>query len=129
MELVKQAKASVTEEYVKSVAALIVIIRGKRLHLPTVNGAYIVISDVRNIGFGDVDFGWGKAVFAGPAKAIGVISFFMPAYSKKGEVGTMVPICLPAPAMERFAKELDNMLKGHTTDGEDSKSIFIPSAL
>ncbi|PPR89478.1 hypothetical protein GOBAR_AA31217 [Gossypium barbadense] len=64
-----QAKASVTLEYVKSLAALIVI-RGKRLHFPD-----------------DVEL------------------------YEKGEVGTLVPICLPAPAIERFANELDNMLK------------------
>ncbi|XWS57989.1 hypothetical protein CRYUN_Cryun09bG0220600 [Craigia yunnanensis] len=124
LELVKQAKATVTEEYVKSVASLMVI-RGKRLHFPTVIGSYI-ISDVTKCGFGDVDFGWGKAAFAGPAKGVGVISFFIQAKNKKGEVGTLVAICLPAPAMERFGKELDNLLKGQPTDG---KSIFISSSM
>ncbi|XP_022728565.1 benzyl alcohol O-benzoyltransferase-like [Durio zibethinus] len=119
VELVKQAKASVTEEYVKSVASLMVI-RGKRLHFPAVIGSYL-ISDVTKFGIDDVDFGWGKAVFGGPAKGLGVISFFIRAKYMKGEVGTLVPICLPAPVMERFAKELDNMLKG--------KSFFISSAM
>ncbi|TYH81991.1 hypothetical protein ES332_D02G025100v1 [Gossypium tomentosum] len=61
VELIKQAKASMTEKYLKSLAALIVI-RGKRLYF----------SD-------DVE-----------------------SYTKKGEVGTVVPICLLAPAIERF---------------------------
>ncbi|KAK8546103.1 hypothetical protein V6N13_067337 [Hibiscus sabdariffa] len=109
VELVQQAKASMTEGYVKSVAALMTI-RKKQLPLSTVAGSY-GISDVTNIGFEDIDFGWGKAVFAGPAKAIGWISFFIPTKNKKGEVGTSVPICLPAPAMERFTKVLANVLQ------------------
>ncbi|GMJ11306.1 hypothetical protein like AT5G17540 [Hibiscus trionum] len=108
VELVKQAKASLTEEYMKSVAALMVI-RGKRLLFPNVIGSFI-ISDLTKMGYEDVDFGWGKAVFAGTAKAAGVVSFFVQAKNKKGEVGTSVAICLPAPAMERFAEEMDNML-------------------
>ncbi|XVF30603.1 hypothetical protein REPUB_Repub16aG0072600 [Reevesia pubescens] len=128
VELVKQAKASVTEEYVKSVASLMVI-KGKRLPFTPVIGSYI-ISDVTKSGFGDVDFGWGKAVFAGPAKGVGVISFFISARNKKGEIGTLVPICLPAPAMERFVKELENMLKEQPIEGEwKGKSIFISSAM
>ncbi|KAK9012428.1 hypothetical protein V6N11_040482 [Hibiscus sabdariffa] len=126
VELVKQAKASLTEEYMKSVAALMVI-RGKRLLLPNVIGSF-VISDVTKARLEDVDFGWGKAVFAGAAKALGVISFFVQAKNKKGEVGTLVPICLPAPAMDRFARELDKyMLKQQPTD--NSKSIWISSAM
>ncbi|XVF30597.1 hypothetical protein REPUB_Repub16aG0071900 [Reevesia pubescens] len=128
VELVKQAKASVTGEYVKSVASLMVI-KGKRLLFTLVAGSYI-ISDVTKSGIGDVDFGWGKAVFAGPAKGIGMLSFFISARNKKGEVGTLVPICLPAPAMERFAKELENMLKEQPIEGEwKGKSIFISSAM
>ncbi|MBA0783869.1 hypothetical protein Gotri_001519 [Gossypium trilobum] len=107
----KQAKASMTKEYAKSVAALMVL-RAKQLNFTVVVGSFVV-SDLTKIGFEDIDFGWGNAVFAGAAKAVGVISFFVSTKSKKGEVGTSVPICLPAPAMERFEKELDNMLKGH----------------
>ena len=85
-----------------------------------------IISDVTKSGFKDVDFGWGKAAFARLAKSIGVISFFIQAKNKKGEVGTLVPIFLPALTMERFGKELENMLKGQSTDG---KSIFISSSM
>ncbi|KAK8611043.1 hypothetical protein V6N13_131108 [Hibiscus sabdariffa] len=109
VELIKQAKARVTKEYMKSVAALMRINRSKLLSTPNVIGSYI-ISDVRNIRFEDIDLGWGKGVFAGPAKAIDWMSFFIPTKSKKGEVGTSVPICLPAPAMESFANQLDKML-------------------
>ncbi|PPS07964.1 hypothetical protein GOBAR_AA12676 [Gossypium barbadense] len=105
VELVKQAKASMTKEYAKSVAALMVL-RAKQLNFTKIVGSFVV-SDLTKIGFEDIDFGWGKVVFAGAAKAVGVISFFVSTKSTKGEVGTSVPICLPAPAMERFEKELD----------------------
>ncbi|MBA0632787.1 hypothetical protein Godav_001465 [Gossypium davidsonii] len=126
VELIKQAKASVTEEYVKSVAALTVA-RGKRIHFPNVIGTYI-ISDLTKAGFEDIDFGWGKAVFGGPMIAVGVVSFLMPTKNKKGEVGSVTSVCLPAPAMERFAKELD-MLKHQASEGKKSKSNSISSAL
>ncbi|OMO57938.1 Transferase [Corchorus capsularis] len=107
VELVKHANASVTEEYVKSVASLMVI-KGKKLKFP-MHGSFL-LSDLKNMGFKYVDFGWGKAEFAGVAKAVGPISFVNSAKDKKGEVGVVVSICLPAPAMERFVKELEKML-------------------
>ncbi|KAG6605171.1 Benzyl alcohol O-benzoyltransferase, partial [Cucurbita argyrosperma subsp. sororia] len=126
LELVRKAKADVTEEYMKSVADLMVT-KG-RPHF-TVVRSYLV-SDVTRAGFGDVDFGWGKAAYGGPAKggvgAIpGVASFYIPFKNKMGEKGVLVPLCLPAPAMERFVEELDGLLKGkQSIDG-----FFIPSAL
>ncbi|KAJ8557251.1 hypothetical protein K7X08_002876 [Anisodus acutangulus] len=112
LELVKNTKSDVTEEYMKSVADLMVM-KG-RPHF-TVVRTYLV-SDVTRAGFGEVDFGWGKAVYGGPAKggvgAIpGVASFYIPFRNKNGENGIVVPICLPAFAMEIFVKELDSMLK------------------
>ncbi|KAK8542872.1 hypothetical protein V6N13_136576 [Hibiscus sabdariffa] len=120
VELIKQAKASFSKEYMKSMAALMVI-RGKRLLFPNVIGSFI-ISDLTKVGLEDVDFGWGKAVFAGAANAVGVTSFSVQAKNKKGEVGTWIAICLPAPAMERFAQELDNMLKQQSIEDNKSKS-------
>ncbi|GKV07461.1 hypothetical protein SLEP1_g19238 [Rubroshorea leprosula] len=112
LDLVRRAKADVTEEYMKSVADMMVI-KG-RPHF-TVVRSYLV-SDVTRAGFVDVDFGWGKPAYGGPAKggvgAIpGVASFYIPFKNKKGENGIVVPLCLPAPAMERFIGELDSMLK------------------
>ncbi|KAK5772817.1 hypothetical protein PVK06_049114 [Gossypium arboreum] len=127
VELIKQAKSSVIEEYVKSVAALMVA-RGKRIHFPHVIGTYIV-SDFTKAGLEDIDFGWGKAVFGGPMIAVGFISFLMPTKNKKAEVGSVASICLPALAMERIAKELENMLKQQPSEGKKSKSKSISSAL
>lgn len=128
LALVKKAKADVTEEYMKSLADLMV--KRGRPHF-TVVGSYLV-SDVTRAGFGDVDFGWGKAAYGGPAKggvgAIpGVASFLIPFKNKRGEDGIVVPICLPSAAMDRFERELDSMVNG---DGvATGTSTFIVSAL
>ncbi|XP_041009724.1 benzyl alcohol O-benzoyltransferase [Juglans microcarpa x Juglans regia] len=128
LELVRKAKNDVDEEYMRSLADLMVI-RG-RPHF-TVVRAYLV-SDVTRAGFGEVDFGWGKAAYGGPAKggvgAIpGVASFYIPFKNSKGEDGIVMPICLPAVAMERFVKEMDYFLKENQDGGK--KSTFIASCL
>lgn len=130
LELVKKTKSDVTQDYMKSVADLMVL-KG-RPHF-TVVRTYLV-SDVTRAGFGDVDFGWGKAAYGGPAKggvgAIpGVASFYIPFTNKKGEKGIVVPVCLPAFAMETFVKELDSMLKGEGEFINDDSYAFIKSAL
>ncbi|XP_022148633.1 benzyl alcohol O-benzoyltransferase-like [Momordica charantia] len=131
--LVRKAKAEVTEEYIKSVADLMVT-KG-RPHFSVV-GSYLV-SDVTRAGFEEVHFGWGKAVYGGPAKGgVGPIpnlaSFYVPFKNSKGEKGILVPLCLPTPAMERFVAELDASLKKmeQTIEVESHKPpLFIASAL
>lgn len=131
VELVRKTKADVTQEYMRSLADLMVV-RG-RPHF-TVVRSYLV-SDVTHAGFGEVDFGWGKPEYGGPAKggvgAIpGVASFYIPFKNNKGENGVVVPICLPANAMEVFVKELEGVLKGSSDAVVDPKTtVFIASAL
>ncbi|KAM0935277.1 putative benzyl alcohol O-benzoyltransferase [Dioscorea sansibarensis] len=131
LELVKKAKGEVNGEYLQSVADLMVL-RG-RPHF-TVVRSYLV-SDVTRAGFGDVDFGWGKAVYGGPAKggvgAIpGVASFYIPFRNGKGEDGIVVPVCLPGDAMERFVKEIEGLVGGDEgVLGEQQQPVQILSAL
>ncbi|KAM1093554.1 hypothetical protein ACFX13_008786 [Malus domestica] len=131
LELVRKAKADVTEEYMRSLADLMVI-KG-RPHFTVVNS--YLMSDVTRAGFGEVDFGWGKAAYGGPAKggvgAIpGVASFYIPFRDNRGEDGIVVPICLPAAAMEIFVKELDTMLNADEEPIRvQSSTSFITSAL
>ncbi|KAE8077559.1 hypothetical protein FH972_016114 [Carpinus fangiana] len=130
LELVKKAKNDVTEEYMRSLADLMVI-RG-RPHF-TVVRSYLV-SDVTRAGFGEVDFGWGKAAYGGPAKggvgAIpGVASFYIRYKNSEGEDGIVLPICLPAPAMKRFGEELDYLLTNNPISDHHQKYALIVSSL
>ncbi|KAK7340988.1 hypothetical protein VNO80_23912 [Phaseolus coccineus] len=131
LELVRKAKADVSEEYMQSLADLMVT-RG-RPHF-TVVRSYLV-SDVRRLGFEDVDFGWGKAVYGGPAKggvgAIpGVASFYIPFRNDKGDEGLVMPVCLPSEAMHRFEKELHSVLNNHLQPTISSNSNrLLPSSL
>ncbi|GMH31060.1 hypothetical protein Nepgr_032903 [Nepenthes gracilis] len=111
LELVKEAKEKVTEEYMRSMADLMVV-KGRPPF--TVEQTYLV-SDITRLGFADVDFGWGKAAYGGPANNGSlphVASFFVAFKNAKGENGKLVPISLPAAAMEIFVRELQALLKG-----------------
>jgi hypothetical protein len=110
LELVKKAKAAVTYDYLLSVADLMVL-EGRPLF--ALSRTYIV-SDVSHAGFKSVDFGWGEAVYGGPAKGgegplPGVTNYFSRAKNGKGEEGTVVPICLPKDAMEKFTLEVQGL--------------------
>lgn len=110
LELVKKAKSAVTYDYLQSVADLMVL-RGRPLF--ALSRTYIV-SDVSHAGFKSVDFGWGEAVYGGPAKGgegplPGVTNYFSRSKNVKGEEGTVVPVCLPVDAMEKFQLEVEGL--------------------
>jgi hypothetical protein len=117
LELVRKAKANVTEEYMRSVADLFVI-KGRPWY--TMVRSYLV-SDVTRAMIAEMNLGWGKPKYAGPAKG-NVASFQIPYRTKKGEDGVLVTLCLPTPAMERFAKELDSTFKEQSNGGGNAKS-------
>ncbi|CAL5323557.1 unnamed protein product [Camellia sinensis] len=131
LKLVMKAKADVTQEYMRSLADLMVL-KG-RPHFTVVRT--FLASDVTRAGFDEVDFGWGKAAYGGPAKggvgAIpGVASFYIPFTNKKGEHGIVVPFCLPTQAMERFVTEIEGMLKSdQQLIATANNSTFITSSL
>ncbi|GER47056.1 HXXXD-type acyl-transferase family protein [Striga asiatica] len=123
-ELVRGAKAGVTGEYMRSVADLMAT--GGRPHFGVVR-TYLV-SDLIRAGFEEVDFGWGAAAYGGAAKggvgAIpGVASFYIPMKNGSRERGVVVPVCLPADAMEVFVREVKAMVKRGNGD------TFIGSSL
>ncbi|KAK7397280.1 hypothetical protein VNO78_18447 [Psophocarpus tetragonolobus] len=109
-ELIHNVKAEVTEEYMHSVADLMLI--KDRCMLTTARAC--LVSDLTRARFRDVDFGWGKAVSGAPAKGstgpfyggTHIVSYKNP----KGEDGLVLPLWLPAEPMDRFVKELDHML-------------------
>ncbi|CAJ1961010.1 unnamed protein product [Sphenostylis stenocarpa] len=113
VELIHNVKGEVTEEYMHSVADLMVL---KGRCMPTTVRSSLV-SDLTRARFRDVDFGWGKAVSAGPAKGstgpfyggTNITSY----RNAKGEDGLVLPVWLPAKAMPRFVKEMDDLLNGN----------------
>ena len=128
LELVRKAKANVTDEYVRSFIDLVVT---KGRPRTTIVKSFVV-SNTARVGLRDVDYGWGKAVYGGLAKIFEIQStsataFYIEAMNSKGEHGIMVPVCLPTRAMERFVKELNSILQDQLDGGPMSK--FIVSSL
>ncbi|CAI9784699.1 unnamed protein product [Fraxinus pennsylvanica] len=104
VQLIQNAKAQMSEEYIKSVADLMVI--KKRPKYATVWN--FIVSDITRLGFEKVDFGWGNAVYGGIASATSNISFYTNFKNSMGEDGVVVSICLPPLAVEKFKYELEN---------------------
>ncbi|XP_065854688.1 benzyl alcohol O-benzoyltransferase-like [Euphorbia lathyris] len=108
LELIRKAKQGVTREYIQS--AVDTVVSKGRSHFEE-EGTYIM-SDTRGLGFREVDFGWGNAIYGGPPRAIpAMASYYIPYQNRKGENGTLLLLCLPATSMEIFMEELDNMLQ------------------
>ncbi|BAT87997.1 hypothetical protein LR48_Vigan09g159500 [Vigna angularis] len=123
VELIKKLKGEVTEEYMHSVADLMVI--KDRCMITTVRSC--IISDLTRLKLREADFGWGEAVYGGVAEG-GAGSFLEATYqvlhrSAKGEEGIVLPIWLPAKAMDRFAKELDAMFSNQNQSNTGSPSL------
>ncbi|XP_062029769.1 alcohol acyl transferase 2-like [Rosa rugosa] len=104
LELVMKAKNEMNEEYMRSVADLMVI-KGQPPYTLTGN---FTVSDNRRFGLADVNLGWGKPTFSGPAKALKFLSFYIQ-HKKEKEDGILVPVCLPSWSMARFQQELEKM--------------------
>ncbi|KAK9928274.1 hypothetical protein M0R45_025419 [Rubus argutus] len=125
LELVMKAKAEMNEEYLRSVADLMVI-RGRPLY--TLTGNFIV-SDSSRSGLGEIDFGWGSPAFSGPAKALSLISLYS-GLKKEKEDGVLVPVCLPLKSMERFQQEVKRMTCLETLENlNNNKPALIMSML
>ncbi|TYK00936.1 benzyl alcohol O-benzoyltransferase-like [Cucumis melo var. makuwa] len=131
VELIRKAKAKMTEEYMKSVADFMVI--NGRPNLTAVRS--YAVSDVTKTDFEKLDFGWGKPIFGGPAMGgvatvPGLTSFYISYKNKKGEQGIVVPFSLPVQAMERFVVELDAVFKTKPlNEVGNTKKGFIRAAL
>ncbi|XP_048319433.1 alcohol acyl transferase 1 allele RGb-like [Ziziphus jujuba] len=115
VELVKKAKSEVDEEYLRSVADLMVI-RGRPPF--KITKGHLVVSDVTGAALDKIDFGWGLPEHAGPATGFTLISFFMK-YKVGGEDGVVMPICLPLFAVDRFRQEVKKI----TTEAPDMYEI------
>jgi len=116
VRLIQKARGEVSEEYVHSVADLMVS-SGRPLF--TVVRSCLVL-DTTEAGFRDLDFGWGKALYGGMAVAgagmFPAVNFHVPSQNAKGEEGILVLVSLPSQVMKIFANELDdNLVQNNTT--------------
>jgi len=109
VELVREAKATVTAEYVRSVAVELGVLR-RRPYKAVANA--FVVSDCRRAGFRCLDFGWGVPVYGGPSFAVFGVSNLIAVRNGDGDIAAALPIMLPRPAMDRFAVEVERLLKG-----------------
>ena len=114
LELIKSVKANVTEEYFRSLLDLFEI-KG-RPFLTKVHS--YSVSDIRRLGFANIDFGRGKPTYGGTFKLFQEPDFeptslYISLKNSQGEDGIMVPMCLPTSRMERFVKELYTILGDH----------------
>lgn len=107
-KLVKKSKEKMSEEYFRS-AIDFVEIRG-RPPLAKEGMSDFIVSDNTRTGLGEIDFGLGKPVYAGVAKSIDLISFYVRSTNKEGRYEILVPICLPLLSMEMFQQELKKMI-------------------
>ncbi|XP_026451958.1 benzyl alcohol O-benzoyltransferase-like [Papaver somniferum] len=78
-------------------------------------GNHYFVTDITRARFSEVDYGWGKAVYAGPMIVHHIpnpedSSFYIPYENSKGEYGIYVPICLRQQFMKRFVVELGRMI-------------------
>jgi len=125
VELINKVKGEMTEEYLQSVADLMVM-KGRCL-FTTVRSC--IVSHLARFNIREVDFGWGEGVYAGVAQAGGGsfpgISFFCSAKNGKGEEGIVFPICLPAAAMERFSQEFNHMLRNKNQPQTTSATLIM----
>lgn len=127
MKLVREAKGQVSREYLSSLADLIVH-NGREISTTPSPGTFLV-SNAVGLGLAELDYGWGKAVYGGPAVAgSGVVGGFASfcvgvgnANGKNsGEIA--VGISLPSDAMERFVGEVEGMVNGcHVCNGSIDK--------
>ncbi|KAG2560976.1 hypothetical protein PVAP13_8KG115300 [Panicum virgatum] len=111
VELVRKAKNQVDMEYMRSTADVIALRRGQS---PPLTAGMYYLADETKARFHDLDFGWGKPVYAGPAEDVPfpsfplLFSFLLASKNANGEDAIVVPICLPGPAMDRLVEEMSN---------------------
>lgn len=107
VKLVNEAKMGVNEEYMRSVIDFMEL-KG-RPHF--IMFGSVMVFQVSKVGLRDVDFGWGNAVYGGPAggglgAVDGTSCLFFAHQNTDGSEGILVALGLPSNAMRRFENEI-----------------------
>ncbi|KAG9442345.1 hypothetical protein H6P81_018199 [Aristolochia fimbriata] len=127
VELIKKTKSELSlGDYLQSVANFMAL--NDRPPFPVTRTTFMVSNNL-HIGWTEVDFGWGKPIFAGPADATsvgnfpGVITYYSRSRNKEGEDGIVAPIRLPKLCMERFVQEIRGMTSTTNTMGSPNARL------
>ncbi|GAB4834659.1 hypothetical protein Ancab_032922 [Ancistrocladus abbreviatus] len=116
LKLVKEAKAKMNEEYLRSVVDYMVL-KGRPNCIEHLNW---IVADTAHCGIEKVDFGWELPVYSGVVRSFPVISNF--GRLKKGSENVItVPMCLAMPIMSRFEHEVLRM----TTETMVSDLVYV----
>ncbi|KAF8762665.1 hypothetical protein HU200_009193 [Digitaria exilis] len=144
VELVREAKALVTAEYVRSVANLLVLRRRPSVSPAAARGVLprrglppladlLIVSDARHAGFHTVDFGWGGPVYGGTVHTHAhqpISAVFSAVKNGDGEdVMVVVPLTLTRPAMDRFASEIEMLVKASRVAPASRSNLLLDMAM
>lgn len=116
VEMVREAKARVTDEYVRLLVDFLVL--NRRMHCVEANS--YMLTDIRQaFDFQKQDWGLGKPAYIG-LKALGKEhTSLLLAFKNRARVdGVLVPIYLPEAAMERFKVEIKKMVSSSRLIGD-----------
>ncbi|CAI9755534.1 unnamed protein product [Fraxinus pennsylvanica] len=105
VHLIQNAKAQMSEEYVKSVSDLMVI-KKRPKYIASWN---LIVPDFTHQGFDKVDFGWGNPIYGGIPFATSDFGVYTNFKSSKGEYGVVISLFLPPLAVEKFKYEVKKM--------------------
>ncbi|KAL2544396.1 HXXXD-type acyl-transferase family protein [Forsythia ovata] len=105
VHLIQNAKAQISEEYIKSVADLMVIKKRPKY----IASWKLIVADLTHLGFDKVDFGWGNPMYGGVPFATSDFSVYTNFNNSKGEDGIAVSLFLPPLAVEKFKYEVKKM--------------------
>uniref|UniRef100_M8BL28 Uncharacterized protein n=1 Tax=Aegilops tauschii TaxID=37682 RepID=M8BL28_AEGTA len=113
VELIRDAKARVTYEYMRS-AADVMVQEGRPV---SARKRTFGVSDVRHAGFDEAEFGWGKPVYAGVITDAhrGGATFLMRGKNERGEDETFIGIYLPGDCTARYRMEVEALTAAAAT--------------
>nr|BAC58010.1 alcohol acyltransferase [Cucumis melo] len=130
VDLIRKAKAKATTHLTSPMVDFMVI-KGRPRFTELMR---FMMSDITRIGFENVDFGWGKAIFGGPIIGgcgiiRGMISYSIAFMNRHNKNSLVVPLCLPPPDMESFRANVHASLQvKQVLDKVDSDMHNIQSA-